>query len=124
MKYGKLMLVLAVVFVMCLSGCRKPPLVEQFEEVKNNETAFVIQLEGDQQAKLDSLESLRKMQVSTKRINIPLRWQRTGRWDYQGKWIPTVKIIKVDNFKDKEVDNIDKEKVIETMIKHTCYWGL
>ena len=97
MKYGKMLFVLVMVmFVVCLSGCIKPPLVEQFKEIKNNETAFVVQLEGSQQAKLDSLDSLQKMQVSTKRINIPLRWRKTGRWSYQGEWIPTVDIIIVN----------------------------
>ena len=97
MKYVKMcMLVVFVLSMVFLQGCRKPPLVEKFDEVKNNETAFVIQLEGSKQAKLDSLESLQKMQVSTKRINIPLRFKKTGRYGWQGEWIPTVKIIKVD----------------------------
>jgi regulator of protease activity HflC (stomatin/prohibitin superfamily) len=95
MKYVKLMLLVAVMAV-CVAGCRKPPLVEKFDEVKNNETAFVIQLEGGSQAKLDSLEALQKMQVSSKRIDIPQRFQKTGRYGWQGKWIPTIKIIKVD----------------------------
>lgn len=84
------------VLMTTLTGCIKPPLVEKFEEVKNNETAFVIQLEGTKQAKVDSLEALQQMQVSTKRIDIPQRWRRTGRWNYQGMWIPSVTIIKVD----------------------------
>ena len=97
MKYGKMLFVLVVMlFAVVLSGCRKPPLVEKFKEIKNNETAFVIQLEGTQQAKLDSLSALQKMQVSTKRINIPLRWRKTGRYSHQGEWIPTVDIIIVN----------------------------
>ena len=97
MKYARMLLVV----VMCLvvigtTSCRKPPLVEKFDEVANNETAFVIQLEGKEQAKLDSMESLAKMQVATKRINIPQRFRKTGRYWFQGQWIPTIKIIKVD----------------------------
>ena len=93
----KMMFLLFVMIVtLGIGGCRKPPLVEKYEEVGNNETAFVIQLEGNKQAKLDSLESLANMQVSTKRINIPLRFKKTGRYGWQGIWIPTIKIIKVD----------------------------
>lgn len=92
----KLLLLVALVFVgFGMVGCRSPKL-EQFEEVSNNETAFVIQLEGDAQAKVDSLEALKKAQVMTKRINIPLRWKKTGRLWFQGEWIPTVKVILVD----------------------------
>ncbi len=91
-----LMIMLVVISCVSLVGCMKPPKVEKFEEVKNNETAFVVQLEGEKQAKMDSLESLKKMQVSTKRINIPLRFRKTGRFGWQGSWIPTVSVIKVD----------------------------
>jgi hypothetical protein len=97
MKFSKMLLVFMCALVMAwFSGCVKKPLVEKFEEVKNNETAFVIQLEGSAQAKLDSLEALQKMQISEKRINIPQRWMRTGRWEHEGDWIPTVKVLKVD----------------------------
>ena len=100
----KKVLFMLLVMVSCVSlvGCIKPPKVEEFEEVKNNETAFLIQLEGDQQAKLDSLESLKKMQVSAKRVGIPLRWRKTGRFSWQGNWIPTVIVLKVDRSPIKE----------------------
>lgn len=96
MKKNVLLFVCFMMSLSIFSGCVKPPKVEKYEEVKNNETAFVIQLEGDSQAKMDSLESLKKMQVSTKRINLPQRFRKTGRWGWQGVWIPTVKVIKVD----------------------------
>lgn len=91
-----LMMLLVVISCVSLVGCFKPPKVEKFEEVKNNETAFVVQLEGEQQAKLDSLESLKKMQVSVKRIDISQRFRKTGRFGWQGNWIPTVNVIKID----------------------------
>jgi len=92
-----LVLMLGLVAVM-LGGCRKPPMLEKFKEVKNNETAFVLSLEGDMsnQGKMKSLEQLQKAKVAVKRINIPLRYQKTGRWWYQAKLIPTVMIITVD----------------------------
>jgi len=97
MKYVKMLLMTVIMMLMiCVTGCMRPPLVEKFEEVKNNETAFVIQLEGEKQAKIDSLESLARMQVATKRIDIPQRWRKKGRGWWNGEYIPTVKIIKVD----------------------------
>jgi regulator of protease activity HflC (stomatin/prohibitin superfamily) len=97
MKYCNwLLVVMMVIVVFGMSGCRKPYLAEKFEEVKNNETAFVVQLEGNKQAKIDSMQSLQAMQVSTKRINIPHRWKQTGRMNWLGEWIPIVTIIKVD----------------------------
>ncbi len=91
----KIVMLVIALFVINIVGCA-PPKLEVFEEITNNETAFVIQLEGDKQAKLDSFATLQEMQVSTKRINVPLRWKKTGRMWYSGIWIPTVKVIKVD----------------------------
>jgi len=96
MKYVKMLLLVVLMLTVCFSGCVKPPLVEKYESVENNETAFVVHLEGKSQAKVNSLEALQEMKVTSKRIDIPQRWQKTGRWGYQGKWIPTIKIIKVD----------------------------
>lgn len=92
----KVVWIFVVVLVGMFSGCMKPPKVEKYEEVKNHETAFVVQLEGDQQVKLDSEESLAKLQVYTKRIDLPQRFKKTGRWWWQGEWIPTISVLKVD----------------------------
>lgn len=91
------MLVAVLLFVvMSLTGCMKPPITEKSEEVKNNETAFVIQLEGNAQAKVNSLEQLEKLRVSAKRIMISQRYKKVGRMWWQAIVIPTVKVIKVD----------------------------
>lgn len=81
-----------------LVGCG-PAKVEQLVEVKPNETAFVITLEGDtkeQQAKLNSLDYLREAKVASKRITIPQRRHDTGRWPGEYEWIDTVRVITVD----------------------------
>lgn len=96
----KKVVVLFMVMLFCVSfigGC-KPPKTEKFEEVKSNETAFVIPLEGDMlaQGKMKSLEALQSYKVAIKRINIPRRWHKTGRAWYSGDWIDTVKILKVN----------------------------
>ncbi|MFA5382078.1 MAG: SPFH domain-containing protein [Candidatus Micrarchaeia archaeon] len=48
------------------------------------------------QVKLASIEQIKALQVSAKRIQIPIRFRQTGRYGWQGKWIPTVLILKVD----------------------------
>lgn len=80
-------------------ACIGPPQVEVTEEIGNNETAFMIPLEGankTEQGKFGSVDYLEKKKIATKRVTIPLRKKVTGRWSGSYIWIPTVKIIKVD----------------------------
>jgi len=91
---------------LCLVGmfcpgcaCIGPPKVEIVEEIANNETAFVIPLEGankTDQGKFGSVDYLEKKKVATKRVTLPQREKVTGRWGGDYVWIPTVKIIKVN----------------------------
>lgn len=97
---GNLPVVLAIVGLIGLAsitGCG-PYKEEQFEEVAPNETAFVIPLDGskEEQEKFKSLEYLTSAKVSAKRIPIPLKQHDTGRTMGAFKWIPTVKVVKVD----------------------------
>jgi hypothetical protein len=80
-----------------LNSC-KPYQKPVYKEISNNETAFVIPLEGDVggQAKFGSKEQLEKHKVATKRIEIPTRWNQTGRHAENGEYIPTVTVIVVD----------------------------
>lgn len=83
--------------IAALVGCG-PPQVEVIEEVKPNETAFVVAMEGEkgQQVRFDSATEVQKLQVAARRIEVPTRRQKIGRmpWDY--KYIPTVRVITVD----------------------------
>ena len=95
-------LLLSVVFTAV--GCRRPFDTPEYEEIKNNETAFVIPLEGETsgQEKFKSAEYLRSKQVAVKRIRIPHRWNQTGRihlgiWGRKkGNFLDTVKVLRVD----------------------------
>jgi hypothetical protein len=83
--------------IVGLTGCKaydKP----EFVEVKPNQTAFVIPLEGttSDQGKFESEAYLQKMQVATKRIEIPHRWIKTGRGSGTGEYVDTVRVIIVD----------------------------
>lgn len=87
-------LVLAMVAMMSF-GCKKYE-VPEYKEVQPNQTAFVIELEGDDQSRLNSIEDYEAKKVSNKRIRITKRWNQTGRLWYSGDWIPTVSVITVD----------------------------
>lgn len=78
-------------------GLAGPPKVEQFVDITENETAFLIDLEGSgDQLKFDSVQYLELNKVAAKRVSLPLREKKTGRWPGQFVWVPTVAVIKVD----------------------------
>ena len=70
----------------------------EFAEIDTSESAFLIPLDGDaaKQAAFPSAELLDQRKVAVKRVQIPHRWQETGRLPGQGQWVPTVRIVKVD----------------------------
>lgn len=81
-----------------LTGCIKPYDTPEYVEVASNETAFVIPLEqgSDAGVKFDSEQYLETKKVAAKRIQIPHRWNQTGRFAHWGEWIDTVVVLKVD----------------------------
>lgn len=101
-KFKKKLLLAPIVLssVLLLGGCVKPYDKPDFVEVKPNQTAFVIPLEGDnkEQGKFESEEFLEKAQVATKRIQIPHKWIKTGRLPNSGKYVDTVRVIVVDRY--------------------------
>jgi hypothetical protein len=87
-----------VVLVLGAIGCG-PARVEQFVEIKPNETAYVIPLEGASQsgqAKFDSVQFLEQKKVAAKRISLGLRQKSTGRMWYDYEYIATDRVITVD----------------------------
>jgi len=92
-----LFVLVAVMLVGC-AGCRKPFNKPEYDVIGTSETAFMVPLEDDmsKQVKLASEEAYKKLQVSAKRLQISKRWNQTGRMSWNGEWIPTVRIIKVD----------------------------
>ena len=80
------------------TGCWRPVQKPQIETVEPSETAFLINLDGGtkDQGKFDSVEYLNQSKVAAKRIEIPTRWLKTGRFGHQGEWIRTQRLIKLD----------------------------
>lgn len=95
-----LTIVAAVGVALSFTGCVRPYDTPEYVEVKANETAYVIPLEGaaDQGVKFDSEAYLDSKKVATKRIQIPHRWNQLGRETLgaNGEWIDTVRVITVD----------------------------
>lgn len=90
---------IAAIAMISLSGCIRPVEPKVLATAEPNETMFVIPLQGDNktdQAKFDSAAYLEERKIAAKEIQIPHRWLQTGRFDYEGVWVPTVKVIKVD----------------------------
>ena len=99
-KGWSLVLIATAGLSVSLSSC-KPYEVPEYVQVRNNETAFVIPLEDakekrDAQMKFNSEEFLDQAKVMTKRILVPHRWEQQGRAYWDGVWIPTVVVLKVD----------------------------
>lgn len=102
-RYGKIsakIIVIASLAGFAAVGCGdyKKEIVR---EIGENQTAFVVPLEGDTkggQKKFMSIEYLNapEVKVATKRITIPTRKLHTGRMWWEYKWIETVKLIVVD----------------------------
>lgn len=84
--------------LVTLSGCIKPYDTPEFYTIQPNQTAFLVPLEGDtkQQSSFDSEEFLEEAKVATKRVQIPHRWVKTGRFNHQGEWVGTMRLITVD----------------------------
>jgi hypothetical protein len=92
-------IVLIIVLIALLFGCMKPYQEDIYVDIKPNETAFVLPLEGankENQKQFASIDFLNEKKVAAKRIQIPTRWHQTARQDHVGRWIPTMMIIKVD----------------------------
>lgn len=106
----KVILTLALAGTISMTtGCVRPYNTPEFVEIKPNQTAFVIPLEGktSDQGKFESEEFLEKAQVASKRIEVPHKWVQTGRWNWKGKWVDTVRVIVVDRYPETREWNGD-----------------
>ena len=84
--------------ILLTSGCIKAYDTPEYLEIDTSETGFLIPLEGDSvsQAKFQSEDYLKQRKVAAKRVQITHRWSQEGRMPNSGRWIPTVRLIKVN----------------------------
>ncbi len=112
---------IAVIGTICLSliaiwfgSCTMvgPPMVEKTREIQANETAYLIQLEGDTATNQDifrSVEFLNKAKIAAKRVILPQRKQSIGRWPSDYRWVETVKVITVNRTPETRVWTVSKD---------------
>ena len=94
--------------LLSFSGCWKPYHEAMLCEIDTSETAFLIELAGEnKQAENDSEAKLAKNMLSTKRIEIPYEWKSTGRRTTTGEWIPSFKLVLVDREPEDRVWTAD-----------------
>ena len=81
---------LGLVLLAGLAGCR-PYNTPKYTEIKSNETAFMIPLEGDikTQTKFQSVEFLNQNMIAAQRVEIPRRWVQKGYAYWSGDFIDT-----------------------------------
>lgn len=109
---------LHVALIICIGstlfagGCIKKYDKPEYVDVKSNETAYVIPLEGDttKQAKFSSVAMLDEAKVAAKRIRITHRWNQTGRMGSTGDWIANVMVVKVNRSPVTREWSADSEK--------------
>lgn len=81
-----------------ISGCA-PVKVLDVQEIKPNETAWAIPLDGSSQGgqvKFNSVEFLNQKKVASKRIMVDKVSRSIGRMYWDIEWIPATRVIRVD----------------------------
>lgn len=100
MKSSKKIILVSAIAAMMLSltGCVKPYDKPEFVVIEPSQTAFLVPLIGDttNQENFESEEMLNELKVATKEIQIPHRWVQTKRWNWQGEYKPSSRVIVVE----------------------------
>jgi len=92
------LMLVSTMSIFAMTGCIRPYDRPEYAEIDTSETGFLIPLEGNTgtQAKFQSEEYLRELKVAAKRVQITHRWSQEGRLPSNGRWIGTVRLIKVN----------------------------
>ena len=87
-----------VVVCFCFTGCIRPYDTPEFQKIEPSQSAFLIPLVGDSsnQGVFESEEMLIQNKVATKEVQIPHRWVKLGRGDWNGEWRPSATLIVVE----------------------------
>ncbi|PYK60430.1 MAG: hypothetical protein DME43_05320 [Verrucomicrobia bacterium] len=92
------LILVSTMSIFALTGCIRSYDRPEYAEIDTSETGFLIPLEGNTgtQARFQSEEYLRELKVAAKRVQITHRWSQEGRLPNSGRWIGTVRLIKVN----------------------------
>ena len=100
MKSSKKIILVSAIATMMLSltSCVRPYDKPEFVVIEPSQTAFLVPLIGDttNQENFESEEMLNELKVATKEIQIPHRWVQTKRWNWQGEYKPSSRVIVVE----------------------------
>lgn len=104
MKKGFLSFLMVLFLAVSFTSCVRPYDKPEYVEVGPNETAFVIPLFTDSKVKTEdqvqlnaeTAEFYQKNMVSSKLIQIPHTWIKTGRFARSGYYKGTMRVITVD----------------------------
>ena len=100
MKKSKMIILVGMLTAISLSltSCVKPYDKPEFVVIEPSQTAFLVPLIGDttEQSSFESEAMLNELKVATKEIQIPHRWVQTGRFNWQGEYKPTSRVIVVE----------------------------
>ena len=85
-------------FALLFAGCIRTYDSPEYVEIDTSDTGFLIPLEGDstKQEQFESVDYLQARKVAAKRIQITHRWSQEGRRFTDGKWLPVVRLVKVN----------------------------
>lgn len=95
----KVKLLLLSSLLLLLVGCVRPYKTPHIETIEPHQTAFLIPLVGNNKVNQQEFMSesyLEERKVPTKEIEIPQRWLQTGRFNNQGQWRDSARLILVD----------------------------
>jgi hypothetical protein len=92
------LILVSTISIFAMTGCIRSYDRPEYAEIDTSETGFLIPLEGNTgtQARFQSEEYLRELKVAAKRVQITHRWSQEGRLPNSGRWIGTVRLIKVN----------------------------
>ena len=92
------LILVSTMSIFALTGCIRSYDRPEYAEIDTSETGFLIPLEGNTgtQARFQSEEYLRELKIAAKRVQITHRWSQEGRLPNSGRWIGTVRLIKVN----------------------------
>jgi hypothetical protein len=92
----KVLVAVMALTMMFVTSCKEYQ-EDIYATATTNESVFVVPLEASAKAgaKLTPAE-YDKHKVMAKKIQIPTRWHNTGRMWFNGHWVETVKVLKVD----------------------------
>lgn len=90
-------MILLTVIGLASIGC-KPVNVPDIVTIEPSQTAFLVPLEGDtnSQSSFDSEDFYKKSKVAIKRVEITKRWRQTGRFWFEGQYIPEFRLLVVE----------------------------